>query len=81
VIASRAGLTIASSVFGLSWHVNVPAAEVGGLKLNVGMQVGMTPYYDLKIARPDARPLTISTMLRDRREAEWLAAEVLKALR
>ncbi len=45
------------------------------------MQVGMIPYYDLKIGRATGRPLTISTMLRDKREAEWLAAEIKRSLR
>ena len=81
VTASRTGLTITSRILGLRWSFSVPAAAIEQVKLTVGMQVGMTPYYDLKIARAGDRPVTVSTMLRDRHEAEWLAAELRKALR
>jgi hypothetical protein len=82
VTAGREGLAITSRLLGLSWTVRAPASDVGEISLKVGMQVGTTPYYDLKIARVSGgRPLTISSSLRDKREAEWLAAEIKKLLR
>ncbi len=81
VWAGPAGLTIASRLLGLSWTLRAPSGEIGDIALKVGMQVGMTPYYDLKIGRANVRALTIAAMLRDKREAEWLAAEIKAALR
>ena len=81
VTAGPGGLAITSRLLGVSWTVRAPASDVGEITLKVGMQVGMTPYYDLKIARASGRPLTISSSLRNKREAEWLAAEIKKALR
>jgi hypothetical protein len=81
VSAGPAGLAVTSHVLGLSWSSTATTREVGEITLKVNMQVGMTPYYDLKIARATGRPLTISAMLRDKREAEWLAAEIKRSLR
>ena len=81
VVAGPAGLAITFHLLGLSWSVRAPSAEIGDITLKVGMQVGMIPYYDLKIARATGRPITISSTLRDKREAEWLAAEIKKSLR
>src|SRR5439155_6630522 len=63
VVAGPAGLAITCRLFGLAWTVGAPAREIGDVTLSVGMQMGMTPYYDLKIARATGRPLTISAML------------------
>jgi hypothetical protein len=81
VTAGPAGLAITSRLLGLSWTLRAPRADCGDVALSIGMQVGTTPYYDLKIARRADRPLTISARLRDKREAEWLAAEITRALR
>jgi hypothetical protein len=81
VTATPAGLTITFHLLGISWTVRATAGEVGDITLKIGMQVGLTAYYDLKIARASGRPLTISANLCDKREAEWLAAEIKKALR
>ena len=81
VVAGPAGLAITFHLLGLSWSVRAPSAEIGDITLKVGMQVGMIPYYDLKIARATGRPITISSTLRVKREAEWLAPEIKKSLR
>jgi len=81
VVAGPAGLAITRRLLGLSWSSAASTREIGGITLSVGLQIGMTPYYDLKIARATGRPLTISAMLRDKREAEWLAAEIRRSLR
>ena len=81
VVAGPAGLAVTSHLLGLSWTATTPAREVSDIKLSVGMQVGLTPYYDLKIARAGDRPMTIFAALRDKREAEWLAAAMRAALR
>jgi len=82
LVAGSSGLAVTSHLLGLSWTVSAPAKEIGDIKLSVGMQVGLTPYYDLKIARAGGgRPMTISAMLKDKREAEWLASAIKKSLR
>jgi hypothetical protein len=81
IVAGPLGLTITSHLLALSWSSATPTREIGDITLKVGMQVGTSPYYDLKIARAAGRPVTISTMLRDKREAEWLAAEIKRSLR
>jgi hypothetical protein len=42
----------------------------------VRMQAGSTPLYDLVIELASGGRATVSAMLRDRREAEWLAGAI-----
>ena len=46
----------------------------------IGMQAGNTVYYDVVIRRKDGKKTTAGRSVRDKREAEWLAATIKKAL-
>jgi hypothetical protein len=46
----------------------------------IGMQAGRTLYYDVEIRRKDGKKVTAGRSVRDKREAEWLAATIKKAL-
>jgi len=76
VTAAPGGLVIACRLLGLSWTRTLASADIRELRLKVGMQAGMTPYYDLIVERASGGRATIGAMLRDRREAEWLAGAI-----
>ena len=46
----------------------------------IGMQAGSTPYYNVDIGLNKGKPVTAGRSGRDEREAEWLAANIKKAL-
>jgi hypothetical protein len=56
------------------------AAEVSDVVPMIGMQAGRTPYYDVQILRTNGKKMTAGSSVRDKREAEWLAATIKKAL-
>jgi len=56
------------------------AAEVADVVTAIGMQAGNTVYYDVVIRRKDGKKTTAGRSVRDKREAEWLAATIKKAL-
>ncbi len=61
----------------------MPAADVSKLKLKVGMQSGGragTPYYDLRAVLLNGREQTLAGSIRDKHQAEWLAAQMSAAL-
>lgn len=71
------------SWLGLGWTRSIPAADVTGLGLRIGMQHGRsagTPYYDLVIHRAAGRPLLAARHVRSKRDAEWLASEMKLAI-
>ena len=76
VTAAPGRLAITCRLLGLSWTRTLAATDIKELRLKVGMQAGMTPYYDLIVERASGGRATIGAMLRDRREAEWLAGAI-----
>jgi hypothetical protein len=56
------------------------AAEVADVVTAIGMQAGNTVYYDVVIRRKDGKKTTAGRSVRDKCEAEWLAATIKKAL-
>jgi hypothetical protein len=59
---------------------SVPAAEVRDIELGIGMQSGDRVWYDLYIVRADGRKFEAGGGIRDKREAEWIAARLRAAL-
>lgn len=44
------------------------------------MQAGGRPYYDLRLTRSNGREVATGRGIRDKREAEWLAARLKQAI-
>jgi hypothetical protein len=76
VTATPERLVIACRLLGASWARTIPSLDVRELRLRVRMQAGTTPYYDLIVETASGARATVGAMLRDRREAEWLAGAI-----
>jgi hypothetical protein len=74
------GIAIASGYLTAGEERVIPAAEIGEVKARVGMQSGMTPYYDIVVVRSNGRRVLAGRSVRDKREAEWLASTLKQAL-
>jgi hypothetical protein len=59
----------------------VSSDEIAEVTTRIGMQSGNTPYYDLILVRKDGKRMSAGRSIRDKREAEWLAATMREALR
>jgi hypothetical protein len=80
VTADTGTLLLAKGYFypGREWRMS--AAEIADVSTKIGMQAGSKPYYDLVIVRKDGKRVTAGHSVRDKREAEWLAAKIKSAL-
>lgn len=58
----------------------IAVGEVADVKPRLAVQAGATPYYDVSIVLKDGKTVAAGTGVRDKREAEWLATAVKKAL-
>jgi len=58
-----------------------PASEIADVIASIGMQAGTTVYYDVVVARKNGKKIRVGRSVRDKREAEWLAATIGNALR
>ena len=63
-------------------HV-VSCSDVTDIALKIGMQTGGasgTPYYDIQLSYANGRKLTAGSGVRSKQEAEWLVAEMKRAM-
>jgi hypothetical protein len=58
----------------------LPAAAIVDVRARIGMQAGGRPYYDLVLMGADGKAMTAGHGIRDKREAEWLAATLKRSV-
>jgi len=80
VTADTDGVTIATGYLAPLRERTVSASEIGDVVARIGMQSGRTPYYDVVLVRKSGRPVTVARGVRDKREAEWLAEALERAV-
>jgi hypothetical protein len=56
------------------------ASEIADVLTTTGMQAGTTVYYDVAVVRKNGKKIKVGHSVRDKREAEWLAGTIKKAL-
>jgi hypothetical protein len=56
------------------------ASDVADVKPVIGMTSGSTPYYDVVVLRKDGKKIKVGRGVRDKLEAEWLAAILKRGL-
>ena len=59
----------------------IPASEIADVIATIGMQAGSTVYYDVVLVRKVGKKAKVGHSVRDKREAEWLAGTIKKAMR
>ncbi len=73
-------VTVATGYLEPGRERKLTAAEVADVVAAIGMQAGKTVYYDVVIRRKDGKKTTAGGSVRDKREAEWLAAAIKRSL-
>ena len=58
----------------------IPASEIADVTAAIGMQAGTTVYYDIVLVRKVGKKAKVGHSVRDKREAEWLAETIRKAM-
>ena len=80
VTVASGTLTVATGYLDPGRERKLTADEVADVVAAIGMQAGKTIYYDVMIRRKDGKKMAAGRSVRDKREAEWLAATIKKAL-
>jgi hypothetical protein len=81
VTAEPGSVTVASGYLTTGAGKTVVAGEIADVTPTITMQGGGTPYYSVMIVRKSGKKVSAGSAIRDKREAEWLAATLKKALR
>jgi hypothetical protein len=80
VMVGEGKVTVATGWLSPRRERTLRASEVAGVSARIGSQSGTTPYYDIAIETTAGNRIPAGGTVRDKREAEWLAATILKAL-
>jgi len=78
VTVNRDAVTITRAVLGVRRERVVPVADIAGFQSAVGLTVGAAVYYGLKLIRKNGRTETVGGGIKDKLEADWLAAEMAR---
>ncbi len=81
VVAGDGSLTVASGYLFATNERSWAASEIGDITTKVTMQAGGRPYYDVVAVTRSGKKVTAGNAVRDKHEAEWLAATIKHALR
>lgn len=83
VVVETGTVTVRGGLFSLGPRHVVPCSEISEIHIPIGMQMGSaqgTPYYNIQLVCRDGHKFTAGQGLRDKQEAEWLVAEMKKAV-
>jgi len=80
VTADAGTLTWAVGYLSPGREHTLPGSEIADVIASIGMQAGTTVYYDVAVVRKNGKKIRVGRSLRDKREAEWLAATLKKAI-
>jgi hypothetical protein len=81
VMAGDGAVTVASGWLGPGGERRIGAAEIADVTIKIGAQSGGTPYYDIVIVTKAGRRVDAGGGIRDKREAEWLAEVIKRAVK
>jgi hypothetical protein len=81
VLIEGGTVTIRSGILGIARTRRIPSSEISDVRLAIGMQSGGTAFYEVKLVLSGGRAITVGQNIRDKREAEWLAAEMKRRIK
>ncbi len=76
ITVDRSAVTVTKIVLGWRRQKVVPVADITGFRTVIGMTSGAAAYYSIHLALRNGRSVTLGSSIKDKREAEWLAAEM-----
>jgi hypothetical protein len=83
VTAAAGELRVHHTLLGIGGTRVLAAADIASIELHIGMQTTGrygTPYYDIRARRKNGRKQTLGSGVRNKRHAEWLAAQMRAAV-
>jgi len=81
ITADASGLTVATRWLLIRSVKNLSAADVASITTKIGMTSGQNVYYDIHIIARAGSGITAASSIRDKKEADWLAAQMKNLLK
>jgi hypothetical protein len=80
VAAEPGSVSVARGYLFPAGEQKIPSGEVAEITTRIGMQAGSRPYYDVMISTKGGKRIIAGRSIRNKREAEWLAATLQQAM-
>ena len=80
ITAERDSLRVTNRFLGMGRMRTVPASEVSGIAIKVGRTSGTAAFHDIQVTCRNGHKLKAGTMIKDLREAHWLAWEMSRSI-
>ena len=83
VVIESGEVRVINRTLGIGGTTRIPFAEIEDIKIGIGMQQQQTAtqsgkaYYDIRIHRQNGKKVKAGTGIRNKREAEWLADQMV----
>lgn len=74
-------LLVDRRILGYGGERRIEGETIKSIDVAIGMQLGSTPYYDIKVTPTGGRPITVGGGIRDKREAQWIAGLLVTAVK
>lgn len=81
VVAAGGAVTVATGWVTPLREQTIRAADIAEVTTRITAQAGLTPYYEIRIVTAAGKQVGAGGGIRDKREAEWLAAKLKAATR
>ena len=80
VVVSKGSITVAQGYIYAGSEKIIPSAQIASVITKIRMQAGSRPYYDVMLVTTAGKQIAAGRWVRNKREAEWLAATMKEEL-
>ncbi len=80
VVVDKESITVAQGYIYAGSEKIVPSAQIASVITKISMQAGSRPYYDVVLVTTAGKQIAAGRWIRNKREAEWLAATIKEGL-
>jgi hypothetical protein len=81
IVVESGMVAVRTVVLGVMWGRRARCDDIKSVGLSINAQMNRRPYYDIVLTRRTGPDLNAWTMIKDKREAEWLVDEIGRAFR
>ena len=80
IVIEEGNVVLDNVLAGFSFRKIIPVDEIETVRPSIGMQSGKSVFYSILIARRGGKTSTLHVAIREKHDAEWLAAEVRRRI-
>jgi hypothetical protein len=80
VVVDKGSISVAQGYIYPGSEKTIASAQISSVIAKISMQTGSVPYYDVVLVTTAGKQIAAGRWVRNKREAEWLAATIKDAL-